>query len=243
MSPALPLARKTGHLSEFVAIAARRRRRRADWAAHEGRTRGFVERVAATVEADGIAVILGAGHVDDIPLDALAARFEAVVLVDLAFSLATCRAAQRLGNVECWRRDVTESLDSLPEVREPEAFLDDPRVRFVASVNLLSQLGVIPTRTMADEDADTLSRRLIEAHLRWLSRFGCPVVLITDAAVEVVDRSDAVTATLDPMKGVTLPPAAETWTWDIAPRGELDRDHAIRHQVVAIEGLPCAKRN
>lgn len=242
MSPALPLARKTGHLSEFVAIAARRRRRQAAWAEHESRTRAFIERMSATAPPDGIAVVLGAGHVDDTPLNELAARFETVILVDLAFSLATCRAAQRLGNVECWRRDVTESLDALLDVREPEAFVGDTRIRFVASVNLLSQLGVIPTRKMTDEDADALSRQLIEAHLRWLSRFHCPVALITDTAVEIVNRAGTVTATLDPMKGVTLPPVAETWLWNIAPLGEIDRDHAIRHRVVAIEGQPCRKR-
>lgn len=240
MSPALPLARKSGHLAEFVAIAARRRRRKTAWVEHERRSRAFLEHVAKTAAADGVALILGAGHVDDIPLDALADRFEKVILVDLAFSLATCHAARRLGNVVCWRRDVTETLDVLPDVREPEAFLEDPNIRFVTSVNLLSQLGVIPTRKMGEAEADALSRRLIEAHLRWLSQFQCPVALIADAAVEVMDKSGAMTATLDPMKGATLPQATETWLWDIAPLGEIDRDHAIRHRVVAIEMPPSA---
>ena len=62
VTPSLPFARRSGHLSEFVAIAARRRRHRAAWAPHEARSRAAVLRAAMTVDPDGTAVILGAGR-------------------------------------------------------------------------------------------------------------------------------------------------------------------------------------
>lgn len=234
VTPSLPFARRSGHLSEFVAIAARRRRHRAAWATHEARSRAAVLRAAAAAEPDGTAVILGAGHLYDVPLEELATRFRRVWLVDLAFSTATRRAARRLGNVTCLRHDVTESLPSLTSAAKPRFLLDEPDIRFVASVNLLSQLAVVPTRDLDDGPADRIGRRLAQAHLDWLRRLPCPAALICDRAIEIVGAEGGVLATLDPLTGVTAPEPDETWIWDLAPRGEIDRDHAVRHVVGAV---------
>lgn len=243
VTPSLPLARRSGHLAEFVAIAARRRRHRSAWTAHEVRSREAVLRAAATADADGLAVILGAGHLHDVPLEALAARFRSVRLVDLAFSRATCRTAARFRNVACAARDVTESLDRLPEVVAPVYLMDEPRLAFVASVNLLSQLAVVPTRRLDDDDAARIGRELVEAHLAWLRRLPCPTALVYDREVEILDACGTVVATLDPLKGAAAPGAVESWTWDIAPRGEIDPNHAVRHVVAAIDDLSCAVRS
>jgi len=237
VTPSLPFARRTGHLSEFVAIAARRRRHVAAWAAHEARTRAAVLRAAAAADPGGAAVVLGAGHLHDTPLAALAARFREVRLVDLAFAPATRSAARRLGNVACVRHDVTESLPHLTTVAEPGFLRDDRGVSFVASVNLLSQLAVVPTREMDDAEADRIGRALAEAHLAWLRRLPCPAMIVFDQAVEIVAADSRVVATLDPLKGAATPAPDETWRWDIAPRGEIDRHHAVRHVVGAVDRL------
>ena len=236
-TPSLPLARRSGHLGEFVAIAARRRRNASAWAEHEARSRSAVERAALAADPDGTALILGAGHVNDVPLEALAARFRAVILVDLAFSWRTRRLARRLGNVICRRHDVTESLDAVSEIRAPTAWLDDPTVRFVASVNLISQLATVATRHRDDAEAERIGRALAEAHLAWLARFSCPSCLIGDRAVEVLDRDGSRTALIDPNKGAALPIPDEEWLWDIAPRGEIDRRYAVRHRVGAVDRI------
>lgn len=233
LTPTLPLARRSGHLAEFVAIAARRRRNAAAWAEHEARSRAAVDRAALAAEPAGTALILGAGHVNDVPLEALSARFRDVVLVDLAFSAATRRQARRLGNVTCRPHDVTESLDTLDGIRAPTAWLDDPSVTFVASINLISQLATVATRHRDDAEAERIARNLAEAHLDWLSRFSCPACLIADREIEIYDRDGTVTATLDPNKGAVPPEADEEWIWDIAPRGEIDRRYAVRHRVGA----------
>lgn len=235
VTPSLPFARRSGHLSEFVAIAARRRRHRTAWTAHEARSRAAVLRAAGAADPDGTAVILGAGHLYDVPLHDLSTRFRTVWLVDLAFATATRRAARRLGNVRCIRHDVTESLPHLAAIADPTFLLETPDVRFVASVNLLSQLAVVATRRLQDDDADAVGKVLIEAHLRWLRRLRCPATLICDRAIEIVGPDGSVVATLDPMKGAALPPADESWTWDIAPRGEIDRRHSVRHVVGAVD--------
>lgn len=237
VTPSLPFARRTGHLSEFVAIAARRRRHLAAWSAHEARSRAAVLRAAAKADPAGAAVMLGAGHLNDTPLAELAARFREVRLVDLAFAQSTRRAARRLGNVACIRHDVTESLPHLAAVAEPRFLLDDPGISFVASVNLLSQLAVVPTREMGDAEADRLGRALAEAHLAWLRRLPCPSTIVFDRAIEIVAGDSRVVATLDPLKGATAPAPDEIWLWEIAPRGEVDRHHAVRHVVGAVDRL------
>lgn len=237
LTPSLPLARRSGHLGEFVAIAARRRRNAAAWAGHEARSREAVERAAQAADPAGTALILGAGHVNDVPLDALSARFREVILVDLAFSRATQRLAGQLGNVTCARHDVTESLDALTGIRRPTAWLDEPDLTFVASVNLISQLATVATRHRDDAEAERIARALAEAHLDWLSRFSCPACLVADREVEIYDRDGAVTATLDPNKGAVLPAADQEWLWDIAPRGEIDRRYAVRHRVGATDRI------
>lgn len=237
VTPSLPFTRRSGHLSEFVAIAARRRRHRAAWAPHEERSRAAVLRAAGAAEPDGTAVILGAGHLHDVPLAELAARFRTVRLVDLAFSAATRRAARRLGNVACVRHDVTESLPGLQRVAEPTFLVGETGLRFVASVNLLSQLAVVATRHLDEEEGDRAGRALVEAHLAWLRRLPCPAALICDRRIDILGRDGAVVASLDPAKGAGLPPADESWSWDIAPPGEVDRRHSVRHMVGATHRL------
>lgn len=237
VTPSLPFARRSGHLSEFVAIAARRRRNRVAWAPHEARSRAAVIRAAAAADPDGAAVILGAGHLYDVPLAELARRFRTVRLVDLAFAAPTRRAARRFGNVTCVRHDVTESLPGPSAIAEPRFLHDDPELRFVASLNLVSQLAVVATRRLDDDDADRIGRALVEAHLAWLRRLPCPAALVCDRAVEILGPDGAAVANLDPLKGATAPAPDETWSWDIAPRGEIDRTHAVRHLVGAVDRL------
>ncbi|MEQ8398120.1 hypothetical protein [Thalassobaculum sp.] len=239
-TPSLPFARRSGHLSEFVAIAARRRRHLAAWAAHEDHSKAAVLRAADRTDTNGAAVILGAGHLNDVPLAALSERFEAVRLVDIAFARATHRAAHALGNVTCVRHDVTESLHDLTDIAAPRFLMDDATVRFVASVNLLSQLSVVATRRMDDSRTDAVGRALVEAHLAWLRRLPCPTALVFDRAIEILGPTGIVMSRLDPLHGAELPETGETWIWDIAPRGEIDADHSVRHIVAAIDDLACA---
>ncbi len=235
VTPSLPFARRSGHLSEFVAIAARRRRHLSAWAPHEARSRAAVLRAAGAADPDGTAVILGAGHLYDVPLAELAAHFRHVRLVDLAFSAATRRAARRLGNVSCRYHDITESLPHLTAVASPGFLIGEAGISFVASLNLLSQLAVVATRDLDDPTADRIGRSIVEAHLAWLRRLSCPAALICDRAIDILGADGATVASLDPMKGAAAPAPDETWTWELAPRGEVDRTHAVRHLVGATD--------
>jgi len=236
--------RRMGYLREAIAIRHRQRRCRDAWALHLEHSRQFVREHAADSGGGRKALLLGAGLVYDLPIDDLSRAFDQVLLVDLVHLRPARRAARRFANVQLVSRDLTESLDDIhagkPIAASPTGFLDDPAVDFVVSLNLASQLLVIPLawlerRGSVDEDVRAdLGRRLIEAHLEYLGRFNCPVCLIAD--VERIHRNAAGTEVLreTPLHGVPLPAGGETWIWDIAPLGEIDGDTEISHRVAAI---------
>ena len=66
-----------------VGIARAQRENREGWWAHGQKNRAFIEQAAASTVRTGLAVVLGAGHAFDLPLLALARRFERLVLVDI----------------------------------------------------------------------------------------------------------------------------------------------------------------
>jgi hypothetical protein len=245
-TPTDRLTRTSGQLSEFIAIPSRRRRNKANWEAHERRTKETILRSAGRADPDGTALILGAGHLHDIPLENLSAKFGHVALVDLAFSWSTRRLAKTLKNVSCVRHDVTEAFETLAsgatKCPRPRALVDDDRITFVASVNLLSQLPVQPGRLLerqgvSADQVETVQRSLVEHHLGWLSRFRCPKLLICDRAYEVMESGGRVIEVIDPLHGVALPDPSESWVWDIAPFGEVHRNFAVQNRVVATEDL------
>src|SRR3546814_14335307 len=90
---------------------------------------------------------------------------------------------------------------------------------------------------MAEAEADRLGRALVEANLAWLRRLPCPAAIVFDRRVELVAADGGVIAGFDPLKGADVPPADETWIWDIAPRGEVDREHAVRHLFAAVDRI------
>ena len=245
-TPADRLTRKSGQLSEFIAISSRRRRNRANWAFHEARTREMILSSAERADPDGTALVLGAGHLHDIPLLELSAKFGHVALVDLAFSWPTRRLATALKNVSCVRHDVTEAIQILAtggtRIPRPRALVDDDRITFVTSVNLLSQLPVQPGRLLEQQGlnadiVETVHRGLVENHLAWLARFRCPQLLICDRFYEVLDANSQVIEVIDPLHGVILPEPMARWTWDIAPFGEIHRNYAVLNRVVAIDDM------
>jgi hypothetical protein len=63
------------------------------------------------------ALLFGAGLLHDIPLRALAARFEEVVLADIVHALPSRLAARRFPNVRLLTLDVTGVMGELPRLR------------------------------------------------------------------------------------------------------------------------------
>ncbi|ACI99445.1 hypothetical protein [Rhodospirillum centenum] len=240
--------RRLGHAYAATACAARGRRCARAWAPHRERTKAAIRAAVAASACHRTVLVLGSGPLADVPLADLTGRFGRVVLADAAQPPAARLAAWRArrGAVTLATLDLTGTAAALtdPASTAPPppgcaAFLDDPGIDLVLSVNLLSQLPLLPLAAALhrwpETDADAYGRAVIAAHLAHLRGFRCPVLLVTDIARTTLDRDGRVVEREDPLFGVSLPAGTvEDWDWELAPAGELPGGRTHRTRVRAL---------
>jgi len=248
--------RDLGYRTELIAIGARYRRCSTAWAPHLAHSRRAVDRAIARARGRDTALILGSGRLLDVPLAALAAAFRRVVLVDALHPLSARIKARRYKNIELRTEDITGTVaalhrlrpdDTLPSVRS-YAPLNEPGVDLVVSLNLLSQLGVLPAEWIAgrlgqtDAATDGFCAALARTHLDDLARCRAPVCLIADVEWQHVGADGTLLERESSIFGIAPPPAAEEWTWTIAPAPESDPlISEVRRVIVAYDpGKPGA---
>jgi hypothetical protein len=229
--------REFGYLGETIAIAARHRRCRTAWAEHLHRSRQAILNATRGLTQRRTAIILGSGPLLDVPLRELAGMFQSVILVDALHPLSARWQTRGHGNVELVTADLTGALDALhrwrvehplPTPRSP-ALLQRADVDFVVSLNLLSQLGVIPVEWIEKRAgvpgpaiAEAYAAGLTRAHLADLARCPARVCLIADVEWWRQKPDGTVVERASTIYEVTPPPAVEDWTWAIAPAPESD---------------------
>ncbi|RVU36626.1 hypothetical protein EOI86_15710 [Hwanghaeella grinnelliae] len=207
-------ARHAGYLRESIAIGARHRRLKADWADHLTNTKNAVLQAAARCGKKRRAVVMGSGHGFDLPLESLAATFGQIDLVDAVHPLSMrlrARGHRRLSLIDA---DVTGRNGPRP------AFPADTDL--IVSLNLVSQLGVAPGIDPADRAA------LRQRHLAETLALGSVACVIGDVERRETRRgSGEMEITQTPWSGgPNLPDPAEfrEWQWPVAPFGEIAAD-------------------
>lgn len=238
-----------GYVREVRMTGQRARETGTAWNDHLVATRGVIEESAGMCRKRKRVVVLGAGNLLDVPLDTLAKTFEDVVLLDIFHPRTTRKLVRQKRNVTLIDCDVTgvsrqvfdaarrRDVKDLPTSVPPTLNFD--AVDLIVSVNLLSQLAVIPASYMkghcpniSADELSAFSRNLIEAHLAWLSADAEQVCLVTD--VSRVERfSDGRVTRKEIVQGVPLPRPDKTWDWQIAPKGSIYRDRDVYHHVQA----------
>lgn len=248
--------RALGFLKESLAMDARYRRCRNHWDTHYQHCRAAILQAVEGVEAKGtskgIAVILGAGSLRDVPLEVLCERFEQVVLVDLLFLKEARKRASHYPNAVLVEADVTGLLEpffshqhstlspnlswSLPSLHELIPF-PNSRIDFIVSLNLITQLPIIPvSQRLKKENADNallndMAKRLVTDHLALLDQCEGVRCLIADREVNEYDRQMVRMDGFNPAWDVALPECEQTWEWILAPFGELRNDLCQIHRV------------
>jgi hypothetical protein len=225
--------RDLGYRRELIAIGARRQRCRAAWADHIARSRQAILDAVGLTERRRIAVVFGSGRLLDVPVAELARAFQRVILVDALHPLTARLQARRHANVELVSADVTGTIaalhrlkrgEPLPPPRRP-ARLADPAVDFVVSLNLLSQLGVIPAEWLERQlavpapQAEAFARSLTQAHLDDLAACPAAVCLIADVEAQFIEPGGKIEKQSS-IYGIAPPPAVAEWIWQIAPAPE-----------------------
>lgn len=241
-TPAAPGARRLGHLAESIAIRARHRRCRAAWAPHLEASRKALLTSALATPSRRTALLLGTGHLLDVPLRELAPLFDSVLLVDVVHPWSSRLYSRRHDNVRLIECDVTGCLAEMPAAPVvPALFLDRADIDWVASINLLSQLGNLAERWLRKHRPDlgeAATARYREAimvnHLAWLSRFRARTCLLTDLEQIRLDGDGAIIETIDYQPLLTNWRIVSAWRWDIAPPGELGGGETAWHRVAAL---------
>lgn len=220
-------------------VRARYLRCRGAWASHLESTRRAIERGMQRCVQRRTAIILGGGMLHDVPLACLSDRFERVVIVDVVHLWRSVLAAQRFSNVEQVCVDVSGYISSgqgePPSVGMPEGLQAFPRADFVVSLNLMSQLAVVPrleeNSRNPNEKMNFLGKKLLMNHLSVLDGLGREITLVTDFERWEVPLSGETRSGVDILYGVNVGPFEETWRWDIAPIPEVSSDYHVFHRV------------
>lgn len=242
-NPAPFRLRRLGYVRESGLLHARSRRCRRAWAPHLARARDVVARSAAECANWRLAVVLGSGLLDDVPLADLAARFARVRLVDVVHPWPARLAVRRYPNVELVTAEISAGLAE-PALAEALRGAD-----FVVSANIVSQLPIVPIdayERAGQAVPPLLGAGLVDAHLSALTeaaRRGTRVCLITDTVQREEDREGRVTETFDVLYGIALPAPAEAWDWELAPFGEVARHRRTLHRVHAYPDWGFAARH
>lgn len=246
--------RAMGYVREMRALRARRNRCRAAWRPHLEHTRALILEAAMQCEQRRNALVVGSGLLFDVPLAELSSRFDSVVLVDIVHPWSVLRQAGRLANVRPISLDITgvvERCYALARKRERAPLPQHPVDCFhgeafdlVASVNVLSQLPVVPNGYMssrmrwltAPERAE-FSRALVKNHLDWMCSFPGVACLVANLERQYCDRGKLASRE-DSLWGVGLPNGGREWIWDLAPRPEMHFHLDVRHRVVGYPSFP-----
>ncbi len=175
-------------------------------------------------------IVFGAGSLNDIPLQALSEVFREVLFVDLVFLPSARKKIKPYPNIQLVEHDVTESLSGIfqgqKNVSKPQSWLKDSEVDLVISLNLITQLPLIPVRWLIkhqkiDEiEAESVGQKIIENHLNYLSQFSSIVCLIADRENHELNLKTGEVETIDPWWNVAYPPVKKSWDWNLIPKGE-----------------------
>jgi len=251
----MPEARRLGYARAQVGLWSRARRCRGSWLPHHQRVQAFVADLAAGVSRPRRLWVFGAGLCDDLPLADLAAQFERILLADICFLPETLQHLKPYSNVEARLFDATGLVGALSDWKggplpEPPARilqqLDQQPPDMVLSLNLLSQLPLLPMEWLENHGVDIGARRafgcrILKAHLESLKDFECVVGLVSEARRIFRNRAGEVVVSESALLDLTPPPAKQEWTWPLAPIGEIDGQTSLDLRVFATGDLggPC----
>ncbi|BBP43703.1 hypothetical protein [Thiosulfativibrio zosterae] len=244
---ALPLAKEMGFLEEAIAMAARRKRCRAEWDTHFQNCQTTIREAVERCTQKRKIVIMGAGSLLDVPLDYLAQEFDEVCLIDLVFLKDARKRVKPFSNVRLIEQDVTDSLAACQKgavqakpALNPQghkAWLDLSEVDCLVSLNLLSQLPLIPVSWLmkhfgiSEQQADVLAKQLINEHLNLLNACSGVKCLIADRWVTEIDTQGQEVDGFDPLWEVSVPEVQKSWDWRVIPLGEINTPTAQVNRV------------
>lgn len=242
---------KLGYLRESIAIEARARRLKKAWKPHLENTHAIINEATRAIQPARSVWVVGSGALLDIPLNSLIERFESVVLIDIVHPLSTRLKVRKHPNVTLVACDLLGMGDALAELKHGASHLpkpnppklDHPKPDCIISANTLAQLPLIPVEhahhlDIPESQIAPWNERILKSHLSFLRSQQCPICLITETKRHFKNTRENSIDTLDALPGITLPTPDRTWTWEVAPQGEINRNTHATFEISAFKSLP-----
>ncbi len=233
-----PYVRHLDYLQEIIAMRGRHKRQQTSWMPHLQNTRRFILSTANRCQNRNKIVILGSGLLLDVPLLELTLMFREVVLVDIVFLPEVRKTAKKYSNVKLFPVDITNvaqklfenvrlGICELPKATHPLISSLDEDIGLVVSLNLLSQLWVMPRAyalktlpLLDEEELDDWCGQIVSSHYAFLQLLTCSVCLVADYEFVKRDKTCYITSCGSTVFNLQLPDPEESWTWNIMPIGE-----------------------
>lgn len=236
-------AKAFGHLYESIAILEREKRCKSFWLPHRTNCKNLIRQAIARTQGHERILVLGSGPLHEIPLEDLAANFMQVDLVDVVHLQETINQYKHFKNVHFIEADITELENTVHKEKKifnkiPTLFQNE-NYDLVVSANLLSQLSYHLRNylekkakpKLSEEELDRFCFQVSHDHYKYLTKFSCPVVLITDIESHYIDKEEKLIDVQTPYINFSLPTPVEVWWWNVAPIPEYSRDLAVKMKV------------
>ncbi len=234
LTPAPPEIKAMGYLREAIAIEARYNRCHTSWAGHLARCRMNILAAAKSLPPASRIMIIGSGALHDVPVEDLLSRGHNLILVDIVHLPEIRRRYRNNDRIQFMEQDVTGLVKNLYQKRAvSEIKFSLPQVDLVISLNILSQLPLNLVKYAERQSIalpDDFSGSVMAGHLTLIKTIAPHVLIIGDMARKY--EKDGMPVETEPaLADLGLPEPTGTWDWHIAPKGELDRDISLTHQV------------
>lgn len=238
-TPAPRYVKKMGYLKEAIAIEARIKRCQSAWQPHLDKCKSLILEQAEKLPRDSQVMILGSGGFHDVPVKRLLDMGHHITCVDIVH---LPKVKKRYPQVTFMERDVTGLNENLYNAvnkgvrvspAETWGLIKTPDL--IISLNLLSQLALKMVAYAESHENDLgvlFQENVLKAHVEWLQKQKTNVLLISDIAREYYE-GDNLLESVPSLPKMDMPDPTETWKWNIAPKGEADKNISVLHQVGA----------
>ena len=221
-------------------------------ASHLQQTKDLIIKVADLCEQQKTVVILGSGLLLEVPLSALADRFERVYLVDIFHMPQVRREVKKHFNVKLLTGDITGVFIAMKDRHPPGPNSPAPPARIphlkdadlIVSCNCLTQLAgpftdyFEKTRGFSELDSDKVAYQIMEQHAKAIAEEATGIGEIITDEDRIAMQDDNMVSRSNLLKALKLPPTPtvvhnEEWDWLIAPHPEEHATHDYIHTMTA----------
>lgn len=231
-------AKDWGYIYQNVSLKFRSRRCAKAWATHNQNCQQLVRDHLNKLQPKTVMVI-GSGLLLEVPIQDLLDKTEKIYLVDLVHAPEIRKLAAKNPQITLIEKDISGLLGvlkkgggvfqvkNIPWQQLPA--WDLPKVEWVISANLLSQIPLMISETisMSSEVYQKFARSVRDQHIERLLAQAEKVLLFADFETRYIARDgERLKLETYEVNLRSLKPDRE-WNWEISPYGEVSRDYKI----------------